>query len=50
MVIGQLLVLKRGAAVLTLSPVPDIEILAGKLNDRSFSLNKAIQSNHSGEP
>jgi hypothetical protein len=42
MVVSQLSMLKRGAAVLALSPIPNIKILSGKFNDGRFSPNTTI--------
>jgi hypothetical protein len=40
MVIGQLLVLKGIAAVLTFTPISDIKILAREFNEGGFSSDK----------
>ena len=42
MVISQLFVLERGAAVLALSPIPNVKILPGKFNDGCSSPDKTV--------
>jgi len=42
MVVSQFFVFKRGAAVLALSPIPNVKILSGKFNDGRSSPDKTI--------
>lgn len=41
-VVSQFFVFKRGAAVLALSPIPNVKILSGEFNDGRSSSNKPI--------
>ena len=48
-VIGQLLEVKGGSAILTRPPIPKIEILARELDQRCLPSNVPIQPNHGGK-